>query len=1119
MTTFLKNIRKNWFLFFPVLILVIFIISIWDRNFYIGGDLINPLNPQNNILKSIYLWEEENGGLSFFKYMYLFWQVLFYLPSLFHIPADIGIKIFITFFYIIGFVFAYLTYKILFKGTKYDNKILVFTAAIIFILNPSAILVLIGSYPLYSFPVCSYFLLKYLEKRNLFLLLPFAFFFGVGYLSDLPQAKNLMTFSAGFIFLIILFKFLRKISFRSLVFPLFLVGFFTFFLNAVISVPFLSDAFGSKGVFKQYSQAVGVYDATADVPSSSLPFIMRFYNSDIVNSVSVLGRALSSPFFIIWTFFLWLLILLFCVKVKENREKKIVYFILIIILFYFFLAKGANPPFGEVYKFLLFNLPVFKVFRTSSTAVLPGSLFFAFLLGISFYPFLKKHKTLFCFIILIHVLIFRPVYLGYRLYDAPGGNASEKGVPIPKEYFQMAKRLDELAGEAKILSLPLDDGYSSKNWGYMGSSIISWLTYKPFIHGSAITASKTFMESNEILRKMDDNQACQWLKVRNIGYILYEKDSLENYPDKTFPFSAVTIFEDNYFLLKKVSGLCQAPHLYLPTKIIYYQGSINNLFSFGSEGNNNLMFYQAGTNPSWDQKILEKSQQLSIESLPTNIIFDMRGRNYDRLFFGNENLVDELFYPYVKTGPDSLFYPFVLWKEKIDEQLASKDKKKLFDKELFFGVKRISEIKKWGINNQWWQDNLKRFEQKMSAAINLAGNFGIKQDNLELVAEYLDRERTQIKTLSETTFFWNKEKITAWNQAFDQLEQEINKAYDWPQFSQIKYVLNVPVLGKYNLFLGSDDQTLFDGKKDLKITLNNLTTKVNSPQLGEVSLSNLQNSLELNIGNQPNMIDPKLWQVFNGNYQIRLALPQIQFENVSEGLNTPKNNAMISQKINNWQPQELYLLKIKYQTLKPDSLLHLLIKEKKNQYSRLQETWVSQEIVIFGDVLDGKDEYQVLIKSDKESLGATLYLYSKEGSIVVDDVNLTRVYLPSLSLTMNLNFFVPSTPLISFKKVNPVKYQITVKNAQSPFFLIFSETFDKGWKIYSDGKSIEEKNHFLVNGYANAWYLEKTGDQEFTIEYWPQRLFYLGLAVSLLTFLFLSGYSLFKFFKERKISK
>jgi hypothetical protein len=140
-------------------------------------------------------------------------------------------------------------------------------------------------------------------------------------------------------------------------------------------------------------------------------------------------------------------------------------------------------------------------------------------------------------------------------------------------------------------------------------------------------------------------------------------------------------------------------------------------------------------------------------------------------------------------------------------------------------------------------------------------------------------------------------------------------------------------------------------------------------------------------------------------------------------------------------------------------------------------------------------------------------------------------------------------PTITFKKINPTHYQVKVENAKAPFFLVFSESYDTQWKAYAEDKGIEFKeiivsyknvnvkeakpemkftpsdilylfakqlpddNHFIVNGYANAWYInpkeiDKNHDGNFTITlyFWPQSLFYLGLFISGTTLLGCLGY-------------
>lgn len=133
-------------------------------------------------------------------------------------------------------------------------------------------------------------------------------------------------------------------------------------------------------------------------------------------------------------------------------------------------------------------------------------------------------------------------------------------------------------------------------------------------------------------------------------------------------------------------------------------------------------------------------------------------------------------------------------------------------------------------------------------------------------------------------------------------------------------------------------------------------------------------------------------------------------------------------------------------------------------------------------------------------------------------------------------------PAITFKRVNPTKYEVKVENATQPFFVIFDENYNPQWKAYIEDKepefsgaiasypqmnmkeanheesftpedisylstkSLDENYHFIVNGYANAWYINKTGTFTVTLEFWPQNLFYMGLAISITTLILCTIY-------------
>lgn len=133
-------------------------------------------------------------------------------------------------------------------------------------------------------------------------------------------------------------------------------------------------------------------------------------------------------------------------------------------------------------------------------------------------------------------------------------------------------------------------------------------------------------------------------------------------------------------------------------------------------------------------------------------------------------------------------------------------------------------------------------------------------------------------------------------------------------------------------------------------------------------------------------------------------------------------------------------------------------------------------------------------------------------------------------------------PKIVFQKINNTKYRIHVSNVKSAYNLVFNESFNSDWKLYLDKNNkkqdnaiitsyfdgeIQENNHtnsfinkdifetlFLknlpdsrhtrVNGYANAWWIkpEDAGgkaEYDLIVEYFPQRLFYFGCIITVLT--------------------
>ena len=89
---------------------------------------------------------------------------------------------------------------------------------------------------------------------------------------------------------------------------------------------------------------------------------------------------------------------------------------------------------------------------------------------------------------------------------------------------------------------------------------------------------------------------------------------------------------------------------------------------------------------------------------------------------------------------------------------------------------------------------------------------------------------------------------------------------------------------------------------------------------------------------------------------------------------------------------------------------------------------------------------------------------------------------------------------LTYEQINPTEYTVQV-NTSKPFFLVFSESFDTGWIASINGQQIPSQYHLMIDGFANGWYINRTGSFSITLEFSPQTLFYAGVAISTVAFI------------------
>jgi len=127
-------------------------------------------------------------------------------------------------------------------------------------------------------------------------------------------------------------------------------------------------------------------------------------------------------------------------------------------------------------------------------------------------------------------------------------------------------------------------------------------------------------------------------------------------------------------------------------------------------------------------------------------------------------------------------------------------------------------------------------------------------------------------------------------------------------------------------------------------------------------------------------------------------------------------------------------------------------------------------------------------------------LFEKRTEVSIKNIRVRKAFDNQIVL-LKENFQEKlQTPETTFIKIDPTHYKIKIKEAKNPFILVFSELFNSGWELLQeDGSKIPDDKHFLVNGFSNAWLIEKPGDYELTLRLAAQELLDKGKIVSLVS--------------------
>jgi len=286
------------------------------------------------------------------------------------------------------------------------------------------------------------------------------------------------------------------------------------------------------------------------------------------------------------------------------------------------------------------------------------------------------------------------------------------------------------------------------------------------------------------------------------------------------------------------------------------------------------------------------------------------------------------------------------------------------------------------------------------------------------------------------------------------------------------------------------------------------------------------------------------------------------------------NSTGVIAKIDNWYPGESY--KVHFDYLPSKGALKIALFEKFYYYDySLDEQKLGWRVNFISSLsLSSKEmgSFTKIVKASENAQEAYLYLYFEpivaltEGFSITDsfalkisNVAVKQMPEPVLLIGRDITsgYVLPDweKPNIEYHKVNPTKYFVNVRGGIAPFMLVFNESYNKNWRVYMEGdktsslvrlcnklaekveifdmsslvcsafsniekESIAEEEHYLVNGFANAWYIEPkmfgniSSNYELVVEYTPQRIFVVSRILQLVVFTFSVMCLLFSCFKS-----
>ncbi len=834
---------------------------------------------------------------------------------------------------------------------------------------------------------------------------------------------------------------------------------------------------------------------------------------------------LKNPVFITVSFVFPVMAFLSLLLFKEVRQKQILLLFALIALAAMPFAAGTHPPFGFLYSIIFENIPGFFIFRTPYYKFIG-----AFYIGISvllaaFLSFsvnyivnrlagnkLKRSfKVLFGFFLSFLII---GIWLGYHynllipqnVFTWKKGYATKFVAP---SYIWQFKNWSNLKKDNKrtLLLPPLknnkySDGYT---FGYWSLSPITYSLSSSSVIVDDLGLSggeKAWVESLYLaIQKKDTTKIKIILDKLNVGYIIFRKD-----------FEDIGLV-DNFKSLLSSIDIFNKVDQFGEWELYGVKNEEDDLIKLLSS------FYLIPRANEYLGRDFDISDDYAFDEFDyskvnTETFLSKRVKVYScqSCFLENLNTGDNL--PPVSVFPNSPFYFIKDIREQEKLKSAKNDSDKI-DIYLGFTFRRISEVRSMvllGVEPRYILSNVQKINNYLDEIKiildnhpELSGSYIQTQQVLNLTNPMLNSIRKLINT---PEFSFKPREVRT--ETYDIIWRLNNIATSFTpnlmDFSTLRNIKKYLIGSERELFINSDDFAKdIDGQtippSEILYKIENEERKIRFEKDKSVWLKiKIPDDLKT-----------------NGEIIIKYNLDNLfKFEKRSQELTPAGLQACISGKILAFKAGQTYEINI----------------QSKNKIQKLKlffqgtdkRKFINSEYGVDLSPIEVSIPYRYIYQSSHDDDISLVYLCSGDRDYPdIDQISIYQLFSPALISLTNQKYIASDSPKINYQKINPSKYYVTINEANKPFILTFNERFSPFWKLYqinddpSQGvKKIKEFNHFLINGYANAWMIDSKGDSKWIIEYSPQPLFYIGLWITGTSLLVIITTSLFILFKIRK---